>query len=221
MTQAFLPQGASPYSSDPAPAPTDLVAPAPLANGGFAAAPANGPADPAALTAAFAGYAADVTPASATVAANLPPGSVIKPTLPPTVQVDLGPGKPQVHPALRPIPGTGTPDKQDEVYPREPQPLHTDPLVGQDKYKDKNDKGFGITGTWDTNGPKSAPRVTGAYADIPADKDTSDHIHGDPATVTAPASEGGAKPASPPPANSPTVVTIPLPQLPRTSFWGN
>jgi hypothetical protein len=50
------------------------------------------------------------------------------------------------------------------------------PIVGQDRAVDPGDKGAGISGTWDTSGPKSSPRVTGAYADPPF------NAHGDPFT---------------------------------------
>jgi hypothetical protein len=41
---------------------------------------------------------------------------------------------------------------------------HDDPLVGQNKPIDPNDKTWGIKGTWDFNKP---PKVTGIYGDLP------------------------------------------------------
>jgi hypothetical protein len=111
--------------------------------------------------------------------------SVITPTLPPDLQrlqtelqlAGPAPGN-QNNPLLAPLPpATSDP-------PAVPQlDLHQDSIVGQDHQVDPNDKGFGISGTWDTAGPKSAPRVTGAYADVPVN---SPQIHGNPAQVDLP-----------------------------------
>jgi hypothetical protein len=215
MTQAYLSDSEAPFAADAAPATTALTAPAPPPSGGWTGGVGNG--NPAELSAAFAGYAADAAPAATanTVAATpqLPPPSVIRPTLPATVQVDLGPASPSVHPAFLPIP---EPPGSPPPVPKEK--LHSDELVGQERVKDPNDKGFGLTGTWDTQGPKSAPRVTGVSADVPV---TSDRIHGDPAELDLTSEE--RKRAPPPAAASPqpTSVTIPMPQLlPQSPFGG-
>jgi hypothetical protein len=123
-----------------------------------------------------------VTPAM-TTSSTTP--SVITPTLPPDLQrlqtelqlAGPAPGNPN-NPWLTPLPAT---QADPPAVPQ--QDLHQDAIVGQDHQVDPNDKGFGLTGTWDTSGPKSAPRVTGAYADVPIN---SPQIHGNPAQVDLP-----------------------------------
>lgn len=123
------------------------------------------------------------TPAATTT--TLTP-SVLKPTLPPDLQrlqnelqlAGPAPGNPS-NPLLAPLPATTAP-------PPVPQlDLHQDAIVGQDHQVDPNDKSFGISGTWDTSGPKSAPQVTGISADVPS---MSPRIHGNPAQLDLPSS---------------------------------
>lgn len=111
--------------------------------------------------------------------------SVLKPTLPPELQrlqtelqlAGPAPGNPS-NPLLAPLPAATSPP------PPLPQlDLHQDAVVGQDHQVDPKDKSIGISGTWDTSGPKSAPRETGLSADVPS---SSERIHGNPAQLELP-----------------------------------
>ncbi len=121
----------------------------------------------------------DLTPTTTTMTP-----SVIAPTLPPDLQrlqtelqlAGPAPGN-KSNPLLAPLPSASDPPAVPQQDP------HQDAIVGPDHKVDPNDKGFGISGTWDTAGPKSAPRVTGTYADVPVN---SPQVHGDPAKLDLP-----------------------------------
>src|SRR5205085_6253226 len=82
-----------------------------------------------------------------------------------------------------------------------------DPLVGQGKVVDPNDKGFGLKGTWDINKP---PKVTGAYGDLP--KVGSVDPKGDPLDTTADTPGGGG-------ASTPAQFPQPKGQGPPGAVW--
>lgn len=151
---------------------------------------------------------------SCTAHDSLPdPPSVIRPTLPPTVQVPVtgpAPGDP-TNPLLATVPGGANSD-----MPAVPQqPLHQDPYASQEHAADPNDKALTFYGSWDVTGANRAPRFTGAQADIPVDPraPASARIHGDQLQHDLPQHRARERFTPPPAQQKPTTVTIPMPNL--------